>query len=423
MSTSDNFEKSADARTNDVKESTREFRQLFFGSVFLVLMTAVTIFATTYCYTEIDKIPFNIAKAWLFHFGVTFTLWIATAFCFWGLRKFVVTNIKFKLSKTIECLVNKLTGTDIQQGLVPRIESGVENLEKKIEQIGGILKTTDLLNRGVILYSNNSENVLAEFLREDIASDATAISTVRIVATAKGLVGKHSFSLGRHIADFMKKRREADGNEDIPFNEFRLVIPDNRNAQEVVQRGYHFCARYFILDVIKSILDIYSSNNASTLNKCVTFKIRFNGTDIFPAWHIWGNKRVVVVPSVGFKEKYTLAELLPVGIVLKDSFHKDMQHTIARLIGYYDADLFQVNNNNPTEEWILQPNGTVEVNNFNKEVAGNMTKLKEHFHGTKFNDAYDVFYKLQNSKESIIVIKNNLSQYMDAFGILGLIEL
>jgi hypothetical protein len=412
---------------NDKKELLKEFLIFFFGATGLVLITAATIGLTNLAFKQIpeaDKGFFFPLNGWLANFLTAASIWLVIGITLLFLRKYIIEFV-FKQSRVFENLVIKMEGTESRSGLMPRFEEGVDGIENELDRLKKLLTQEELLRKGLLLYSENTSGILSGFLDEDINCSPEFLKEVRIVATAKGLIGPKSFWLGKHIIDFIKNWHKVHPTDQIPFETFYIVIPDNRLAGNKEHRGYHFFIKYFILDIVKYILEIYSG---STIQPII-FKIRYIKTpDIFPAWHIWGERRVIVVPSISYKENYNLADTFPIGFVISETVVKNelrnkIPSTIKRLICHFDNNVFTKDNDiNDIETWTLE-NGNIIITNFNKGVLGDLSEFKEYYHNkneilTKFNTKFGI----EATQNSLTILGNEIPEIMEMVKQLGNIE-
>lgn len=237
-------------------------------------------------------------------------------------------------------------------GIVPIMQGAMVTLQQGITAFQSLATTEWLANRHLIAFSDNPEEALHKLV-DGLVEDGNDLDSLRIVATMRGVYGEKTYELGRYIVNYLE-RRIAAGKTTL--KDIRVLAPRNPNPPptEPNLRLYPVCARHFALQVILSALPIYREliEAQKRLRLPLVISLSYNGQDVFPAWHLWCDRRLVVLPSLGYEDHDKLSVALPIAIMAKDDDPTDLNSTFARLKRHFDS-MFKSGFGNGAEQWEL----------------------------------------------------------------------
>lgn len=237
-------------------------------------------------------------------------------------------------------------------GIVPIMQGAMATLQQGIDAFQSLATTEWLAKRHVIAFSANPEEALHKLV-DGLVADNNDVNSLRIVATMRGVYGKKTYELGIYIVNYLE-RRIAAGKTTL--KDIRVLAPRNLNTPlaEPNLRLYPICARHFALQVILSALPIYGKVGEAERKQRLplVISLSYNGQDIFPAWHLWCNRRLVILPSLGYEDHDKLSEALPIAIMAKDDDPLDLDSTFTRLQRHFDL-MFDSGFGNGREQWEL----------------------------------------------------------------------
>jgi hypothetical protein len=308
----------------------------------------------------------GVEASWLMHFGISFVFFLIimtvtiTLMWVWGkpddllfkeFQKQVDKLANPEVGSVTRCTANSVNlGDQIlpafspnyknltpgQSGIIESLQAGVSNLKKVIERL-------QLIDEQIIFYESEPEKTLKSFICDPKLIGDRKVNIIRMVGTMRGVCGEDTYSLIDHVCEYAKGRFALKPSA-LPFDEFRMVVPYNPNS-DGGDRLYPLCARYFALKMLSSFKLIYPLGG----NDVIRIRMRFNGSDCFPSWHMWGENRFVIVPSIGHRDKDILAKAMPIGLAAKSSVTRSidgndqeypMANTLLRLKDYFDDCLF-----------------------------------------------------------------------------------
>jgi len=454
-----------EASRADRNRSLKDVIMYILGAGGLVLIIAMAIAASNYCMTIPEgKPPWDdetvTAAVWWFIKNfftagfVLIVLAIVTAVLDFLVPK-TISRLVTKLEATIDRLSKRSEDGDEPDGIVPRMEAVNSNFENCIvpafttnptqltssgngiiETLREIIQKLELIDDQVILYEGDPGRTMADFIvhKEMIVAD---LRIVRLAGTMLGASGGETYSISYHIVNLTNKKLE--NNKPDIFKECRVVLPGGNGiaANEERYRLYPACGRFFALDTLMKISEMYTHHDKVLPPGGISIKLRFKYSDIFPAWHIWGDEKFLLLCSIGIDDKYrkdekekAIANALPIALGASKVFSRktangniefQLSRTIDRLQNYFDNDLFEKDNTDQIETWELLPSDSSEIiklKNLQASVWGenaeNKIKGEVSFWGS--------LYKGSSEISGRVLSKDEIKELRDIFKKIGEID-
>lgn len=436
------------AHRGDKEKLAKTVFKYVLGAGGLVFFVAVSIAVSNVCLSLTIK---NVSWEWLrneqamYWFGHGLTSFILLIVLSLVVLVFDFMTPKWALKQAIrlEWAVDKLAGRSVDgnesEGLVQRQERIVRAFTNNpgalenpgngiIESLRETLDIADLIRDQLIFYKGDPNRTMKGFICHRKMIKAT-IRKVRLVGTMLGS-GDESYSITTHIANLTRMKLNTPGAPSI-FTDCRVVLPGNGTI-------YPVYGRFFALDTLLKIKEVYGRK--SLPGEGIKIRLRFKHSDVFPAWHLWGDEGFLFLSSIGSTDKRTekeeeksVADALPIAIGARRELDRksvfnqkpyNLEETITRLRNHFDNDLFGPIDSDSVETWLLKSDGTIKVMNIQTSVWGpeQETAMKEKMSEDRWEQLCEASQADDGQLISLEDEDNELEQIMTALREIGKID-
>lgn len=226
----------------------------------------------------------------------------------------------------------------ITPSVLEQLGNSISNLDSGVNQLRNYTKGAKLISRNIVTFGEIGSEMLGDFFNDDTMIEKT-ISEIRFIGTGRGALGlpNYSYQFCENLKSFMLKRM----NQPV-FSKFRIIGAFRPHDQ--------FCARAFSLHMLIWFQEMAKMKKI-VMPESIEFQIVFPYSDTFPAMLSMGSYKTLIAIPIGFEDKDTVAQALPIGIQMvnnniyasAEGSSLSLQNTILRFNKHFDERFYGLN--------------------------------------------------------------------------------